>query len=341
MSLLLAILFSGCKYFGFIPNDNDVVATVNGEKITVRQYQSFLQTAKTEMENEAEQENIENFWETTEIDGKKAVDVAKEKALEAAVKNKVELLKAKEKGIELTSEEKQQIIDQKKNTIAQMGGRDAYNKALKQMGMNDQDLTEAMQTEILLRKLFTQVTNEDEKYNFSDELLREHYENTKEEYKNPQVRAKHILISTVDDEQQPLPQEEIDAARAKAEEIYAKIQAGEDFDQLMNEHSEDPGLQGNPDGYTFGKGEMVPEFEEAAFSLEAGQVSEIVESSYGYHIIKVEEKMDDYYTPFEEVKEQIKQELTQKEYDKEVEKWKQEAEIVTNENVIEQIRMKF
>ena len=91
-------------------------------------------------------------------------------------------------------------------------------------------------------------------------------------YQSNYACAKHILVSD----------------EALAEEILAKITGGEDFDKLMNEYSEDPGLVSYPDGYIFTTGEMVQEFEDAAFAIEIGTISDIVKTDYGYHIIKRE-----------------------------------------------------
>lgn len=75
---------------------------------------------------------------------------------------------------------------------------------------------------------------------------------------------------------------------ATANDVLAKLKAGGDFDALMNEYSEDPGLANAPDGYVFTTGEMVQEFEDAAFALGEGKISGLVKSPYGYHIIKRE-----------------------------------------------------
>ena len=103
-------------------------------------------------------------------------------------------------------------------------------------------------------------------------------------------RCKHILLATVDTEtRQPLDEETIARKKVTADDFLAQIRAAEDpiatFDQLMNEHSEDPGLVTNPEGYTTSKGKMVPPFEEAALALNVGEISEVVESDLGYHII--------------------------------------------------------
>lgn len=75
-------------------------------------------------------------------------------------------------------------------------------------------------------------------------------------------------------------------AEAKAQEVLAKLNAGEDFDTLMNEYCEDPGLAESPDGYVFTRGQMVAPFEKAAFAMEENEVSGLVPTDYGYHIIK-------------------------------------------------------
>ena len=113
-------------------------------------------------------------------------------------------------------------------------------------------------------------------------------------------RAKHILLLTKDMTQTvtnddgttgyaPLDDETIAQKKAKADELLQQLRASDDpialFDELMNENSEDTGLAANPDGYTTSKGAMVPEFEQAALALKEGEISDVVESDYGYHII--------------------------------------------------------
>ncbi len=116
-------------------------------------------------------------------------------------------------------------------------------------------------------------------------------------YKSEYITAKHILIPSVNLETgEPLSEKEVADSKKLAEDIAAKIKDGEDFDKLMNEYSEDTGLESYPNGYTFTKGEMVAEFEAAALALEENAVSDIIETFYGYHIIKrlpLEELTDD------------------------------------------------
>lgn len=103
-------------------------------------------------------------------------------------------------------------------------------------------------------------------------------------------KAKHILLATIDlDTREPLDEATVAQKKATADDLLAQLRAAEDpialFDDLMNEHSEDTGLESNPDGYTTQKGEMVAPFEEAALALKAGEISDVVESDFGYHII--------------------------------------------------------
>jgi peptidyl-prolyl cis-trans isomerase C len=100
------------------------------------------------------------------------------------------------------------------------------------------------------------------------------------------VRARHILFKVGAD----AGEEEKKEARKKAEEVLKKAQAGEDFAELAKAHSQGPSGPRGGDLGSFGRGKMVPAFEEAAFSLKPGEVSGIVETRFGYHIIKVEER---------------------------------------------------
>ncbi|HZI94278.1 MAG TPA: peptidylprolyl isomerase, partial [Patescibacteria group bacterium] len=142
----------------------------------------------------------------------------------------------------------------------------------------------------------------------SDTEIRDSYEKDKETtYRNPeQRRASHILLKAPA-EAKP---EEADAVRKKAEALLARARGGEDFAKLARENSEDPGSASEGgDLQWFGKGRMVPEFEQAVFSLSDGQISDIVRTPFGFHIIKMTGSRPAGVTPFEEVREQIRQTL--------------------------------
>ena len=111
----------------------------------------------------------------------------------------------------------------------------------------------------------------------------------------PEIHARHILVPTEDE--------------AKA--ALARLKGGEDFAKVAKEVSKDPGAEGGDLGW-FTKEKMVPEFAEAAFRLEPGQVSDPVKSQFGWHIIKVEEKRMKSFPPFEQVKDQAARYVGQK-----------------------------
>lgn len=125
-------------------------------------------------------------------------------------------------------------------------------------------------------------------------------------YKNNYVRAKHILRTTVD----PQTGESMTDLQKKATftlmtAIKNELDKGASFDDLIKKHGEDPGVESQPDGYVFTYGEMVEPFEKAAFALEEGKISDIIETSYGYHIIKREPLPE--LTP--EIKESVKEQI--------------------------------
>ncbi|HXW20012.1 MAG TPA: peptidylprolyl isomerase [Roseiarcus sp.] len=130
----------------------------------------------------------------------------------------------------------------------------------------------------------------------TDEAERKVYEEAaKAQPPQPEIHARHILVATEDE--------------AKA--ALARVKGGEDFAKVATELSKDPGSEGGDLGW-FTKDKMVPEFAEAAFKLEPGQVSDPVKSQFGWHIIKVEEKRMKAFPPFDQVKDQAARYVGQK-----------------------------
>lgn len=103
-------------------------------------------------------------------------------------------------------------------------------------------------------------------------------EEVEKAYSEQYVCAKHVLIASGESRSD-------DEAKELADIVYQRAAAGEDFDLLVDEYGEDPGMVNNAEGYIFTKNEMVAEFEEATFALQNGQISEPVKTSYGYHVI--------------------------------------------------------
>lgn len=173
----------------------------------------------------------------------------------------------------------------------QMG--DKFKVALEQVGLkNEDELKERMKPEIALEKAIrATVTDKDVKDNHK-----------------PEMKVSHILVK---DEK-------------TAKEVKEKINNGEDFTALAKQYSEDTSSKeqgGEIAG--FAPGQTVKEFEEAAYKLDAGQVSEPIKTSYGYHIIKVTDKKE--LKPFDEVKDTIRKDLEQQRLQDATGKWKQQV----------------
>lgn len=140
------------------------------------------------------------------------------------------------------------------------------------------------------------------------EDLSSYYRDHRDQYRVPeQVKVSHILIKT------PLPgpdgkvdEKGVAEAQRRAEDLLKQVKGGGNFEELAKKYSEDPGSakQGGSLGW-IGRGQTVPEFEKTAFSLPKGQISDLVKSSYGFHIIRVDEKQEAHVKPLDEVKAQI------------------------------------
>ena len=152
------------------------------------------------------------------------------------------------------------------------------------------------------------------------EAVKKFYDENPKYFERPErVRASHVLIGTIDPAtQQDVPEERKKEKRATAEKVRERAKKGEDFAALAKEFSDDPGSKDNGGEYTFPRGQMVKPFEEAAFSLKPGEISDLVTTQFGYHVIKLSEKLPAGMEPFEKVQENIKTYLVQEELKKRV-----------------------
>ena len=165
-----------------------------------------------------------------------------------------------------------------------MGGREAYETWLKTVCLTDDGMFNINRIGTLYSHLEEGLCREGGEIEATPEKLKAYAE------ENQYMIAKHILLATVDTAtRQPLDEAAIQEKKAKAEELVSQLSQSEDpvalFDELMKQNSEDPGLTENPDGYVFTSGQMVKEFEDAVIALQPGEMSGVVESENGYHII--------------------------------------------------------
>ncbi len=153
-----------------------------------------------------------------------------------------------------------------------------------------------------------------DKVQITQDDLQAYYNQHRDQYRvAEQVKVSHILIKT------PLPgpdakvdEKGVAEAQHRAEDLLKQLKSGANFEDLARKNSEDPGSakQGGSLGW-IGKGRTVPEFEKAAFSLPKGQISDLVKSSYGFHIIRVDDKQDAHMKTLDEVKAEIEPILKQ------------------------------
>jgi peptidyl-prolyl cis-trans isomerase C len=215
------------------------------------------------------------------------------------------------------------------NAKKQFPTDEAFNQQLKATGMSfDQFHARAYEQTLCEVVVEREVKS---KIKVTDEQAKKYYEENPAKFERPEtVRAAHILFSTVDSvTQQPLSPAKKKEKEQLAKTVKERAEKGEDFAKLAKEFSEDPGSKDKGGEYTFARGEMVKEFETAAFSLKTNQVSDVVESRYGYHIIKLLQKIAPEKLEFAKVLPDLREGLVGQEAQKQIpeffEKIKKEA----------------
>ncbi|MBN2302480.1 MAG: peptidylprolyl isomerase, partial [Lentisphaerae bacterium] len=178
-------------------------------------------------------------------------------------------------------------------------------EAMKSSGMNQSEILATIRTRLMIDKLL--IMRLKNKAMVSDAELNAYCEQNKEQLHLPErVRASHILITNS-------PDNSADAEkRAKIDDIRKQLLAGADFAELAKQYSDCPSSANGGDLGTFGKGQMVEQFERAAFSQEIGEIGPVIKTQFGYHIIKVLEKNAAGIMPRDKVAEQLIREKTQK-----------------------------
>jgi len=187
----------------------------------------------------------------------------------------------------------------------QFPSEEVFTQALAARKMTLENLRAEARDEASINRMLADALNE--KVTATPEQISTFYQQNLERFKQPdQVKASHILIAVP----QGADAATKAASRAKAEEVLKQVKAGKDFAALAKEHSQDPGsaVNGGDLGY-FRQGQMVGPFNEVAFTLAPGTVSDLVETQFGFHIIKVIDKKPAQTAPLDQVRDQLKQYL--------------------------------
>jgi peptidyl-prolyl cis-trans isomerase C len=184
----------------------------------------------------------------------------------------------------------------------------AWAAMLASQGLDPQSYRAELRVQHTIQKLLGQVAEEAHAQATDQEAMAFYESHPAVFDTGDRVRASHILIRVPEG----TPAARKEELRKKADALLGRVRAGQDFAALAKQSSEDPGsaAKGGDLG-AFGRGMMVPAFEQAAFALKPGEVSPVVESQFGFHIIKLTEKIPARKAAFPDVKERLKQEMVQ------------------------------
>lgn len=278
VALLLSLTVLGCG------KKADVVAVVNGEEIE----RVKLDQRMTKMKEVYKQQGAD--FESEQ--GKAMLDALERQVLDGMIEEIVLLQEADKKGVLPTDEDVKAKIEETKKKF---GTEEEFNKAIESYQMNYEEFTEWTKQNLALDALYNEVTKD---IKMTDEELKAHFEENIDQYQ--QVRARHILIG-FDTPTNTTAGRTEEEAKKEAEALIAKLKDGADFATLAKEKTEDPGSKETGGEYTFGRGSMVQAFEDAAFSLKPGEMTqEPVKTEYGYHIIKLEEIIEPKFENFKD-----------------------------------------
>lgn len=278
-------------YFGIKLDLSKTLATVNGVKIKQSEVDVYIEFLKNQDSTQVPAESDPQF-----------------KTLQANILDSLVVLRLLEKyGSENNFIVTQKEIDDQYQTVVKgYPSESAFEKDLQDKKVSKTFLKNEIKSELLRNKIAASVTKN---VTVSDAEMQKYYVDNKETLFNvpEQIRVSHILIQFNVPQGQELTDQIKLAAHDKIKAIQDKLNAGEDFAALAKANSEDTASapSGGDIGY-ISKGQTVAEFENAAFALKVGEVSGIIETSYGYHIIKVTEHKDPYIKTFDEVKDTIK-----------------------------------
>ncbi len=260
----------------------ETVLTVNGDAVTADEYSGYMLYNMQYYASMYAQMGLTDLWSNEDL-AKSLGASMPEAAEQQAIYARVVMQKFNELGLKLSYNEQKEMASVRRNSIANTT-KDAYLNQIAQFGFSDQTYQNFMYISQCYQALNDYYFGENGVNTPSDEDIQKYYEDN-------YITAKHILITTVDPASGETKRTD-EEAKKEAQSILDRINAGEDFDTLMNQYSEDTGLSNNPNGYTFTEGQMVTEFYDGAKALAEDEVSELVKSNYGYHIIK-RVKLDD------------------------------------------------
>jgi foldase protein PrsA len=219
-------------------------------------------------------------------------------SLSYLINNKIVEIAAEKENVKISDED---VDAEMKEFVEANGGEESLNYALEQSGLTKKDIETEIVNYLKIVKLL------ESEVDITEEEMKTHFEENKDSYNEPeQVKASHILVENEE----------------TANKVKEKLEAGEDFAELAKEYSTDSSNaeNGGKLGY-FSKGTMVEGFENIAFSMNVGEISDPVKTDYGYHLIHVTDKKEAKEANFEDHQAEIKQTLFEQEISTEYSSW--------------------
>jgi peptidyl-prolyl cis-trans isomerase C len=187
--------------------------------------------------------------------------------------------------------------------IAKIAKDKGFDKRPEIKGQQEMMVTNFLATQYIQKEVLDKVT-------ITEAKTKAYYKDHQDAFKTPEmIRVRHILLKAAPP---TASEEEKKAVKEKAEKVLERLKNGEDFAKVAAEVSDDPGTKDKGgDLDFFPKGSMIPAFEEAAFALKPGEMSGLVETEYGFHIIKMEEKKEAVIEPYDKIKDKVKEQALQ------------------------------
>lgn len=307
------------------------VATVNGENITYGEYLKKFAFQKYMIDSTYGKEIWNEKVPAEQSITKQETTLIKDftlRLVDSIIQEELLSQEAKKQSLKIDESELKNNVDQWKNSITKdTTAKEYYEKN----GITEEFVTDVFKEQMNISALEANYTKNNP---VTQAEIDKYYNEHKSEYTNAQVKASHIIIKTQNDDGTEMSQDKVDSAKKQIDEIYAKIKAGEDFAKLAKQYSQDASKDAGGDLGFFSKGQMVKEFEEVAFSMKVGEVSEPFKTKYGYHVVKLTDKKEDTTDP-KQVKEFLKGTLQQEKFNKYVEELKKAAKITKDEKVVE------
>ena len=267
-----------------------VVATVNGVIITLSTLQERTSILMQQMQSAGE---------TLKMEEKEFIL----KTLDSIIEEKLQLLEAKRAGLEVDESAVQAALDEilSKNNITMEQMEEMLLQENRSMELYKNHIRDQIMTSKVMQYHMGKFGE------VSDKQIKKYYFQHQKDYWEPtKPFVRHILFIVEEDS----PDGVRESKREQANQVLEQAQSGADFSELAKEYSEDVSASSGGEVGWLTKGHLVPEFESAAFGLKPGELSDVVESRYGFHIIKVEKVRLGKAEPLDNVKAKIKQTLS-------------------------------